>query len=69
MIAGHGPFSHVFEHLLIKDLEKTHEDITSWIIEKSEVGDKLSKMGYNPKEVAGLQLENCINQTKHFLTK
>jgi uncharacterized protein len=28
---GHGPFSHVFEHLLIKDLEKTHEDITSWL--------------------------------------
>ena len=51
--AGHGPFSHVFEQLLIKDLEKTHEDITSWIIEKSEVGDKLSKMGYKPKEVAG----------------
>ncbi len=51
---GHGPFSHVFEHLLIKDLDKTHEDITSWIIEKSEVGDKLSKMGYNPKEVAEL---------------
>ena len=43
--AGHGPFSHVFEHLLIADLEKTHEDITSWIIEKSEVGDKLTKMG------------------------
>ena len=49
MTAGHGPFSHVFEQLLIKDLEKTHEDITSWIIEKSEVGDKLSKMGYKPQ--------------------
>src|SRR4030042_6381360 len=24
---GHGPFSHVFEHLLIKDLDKTHEDM------------------------------------------
>ncbi len=34
---GHGPFSHVFEQLLIKDLDKTHEDITSWIIEKSEL--------------------------------
>ena len=51
---GHGPFSHVFEQLLIKDLEKTHEDITSWLILKSEVGDKLSKMGYNPEEVASL---------------
>jgi len=49
---GHGPFSHVFEQLLLKQLEKTHEDITSWIIEKSEVGDKLSQMGYKPKDVS-----------------
>jgi HD superfamily phosphohydrolase len=30
---GHDPFSHIFEQLLIRDLEKTHEDSTSWIIE------------------------------------
>jgi len=64
---GHGPFSHVFEHLLIKDLEKTHEDITSWIIEKSEVGDKLSKMGYNPKEVGGLAVGKLHKPGKAFL--
>src|SRR5512136_1899195 len=28
---GHGPFSHVFEQLLVKQ-DKTHKDITSWII-------------------------------------
>ena len=39
---GHGPFSHVFEQLLIRDLDRTHEDITSWLIEKSEVSDKLA---------------------------
>ena len=49
---GHGPFSHVFEHLLIKYLDKTHEDMTSWIIEKSEIAEKLDKIGYEPKEVA-----------------
>ena len=65
--AGHGPFSHVFEHLLIKDLEKTHEDITSWIIEKSEVGDKLSKMGFNPKEVAGLAVGKLHKKDRAFL--
>jgi uncharacterized protein len=64
---GHGPFSHVFEHLLIKDLEKTHEDITSWIIEKSEIGDKLSKMGYNPKEVAGLAVGKLHKKNRAFL--
>ena len=64
---GHGPFSHVFEHLLIKDLEKTHEDITSWIIEKSEVGDKLSKMGYKPKEVGALAVGKLGKKDRAFL--
>jgi len=66
---GHGPFSHVFEHLLIKDLEKTHEDITSWIIEKSEVGDKLSKMGFNAKEVAGLAVGKLHKKNRAFLNQ
>jgi HD superfamily phosphohydrolase len=64
---GHGPFSHVFEQLLIKDLEKTHEDITAWIIEKSEVGDKLSKMGYKPREAAGLAVGRLHKPGKAFL--
>jgi uncharacterized protein len=64
---GHGPFSHVFEQLLIKDLDKTHEDITSWIVEKSEVGDKLSKMGYNPKEVARLAVGKLHRKDRAFL--
>ncbi len=66
---GHGPFSHVFEHLLIKDLEKTHEDITSWIIENSEVGDKLSKMGFNAKEVAGLAVGKLHKKDRAFLNQ
>jgi HD superfamily phosphohydrolase len=65
--AGHGPFSHVFEHLLIKDLEKTHEDITTWIIEKSEIGDKLSKMGFNPKEVGALAVGKLHKKDHAFL--
>jgi HD superfamily phosphohydrolase len=64
---GHGPFSHVFEHLLIKDLDKTHEDITSWIVEKSEVADDLSKMGYTPKEVAGLAVGKLHKKNRAFL--
>jgi HD superfamily phosphohydrolase len=64
---GHGPFSHVFEHLLIKDLEKTHEDITSWIIEKSEVGEKLMKMGFNSKEVADLAVGKLHKKDRAFL--
>jgi len=64
---GHGPFSHVFEHLLIKDLDKTHEDLTSWIIEKSEVADKLSQMGYNPQEVGKLAVGKLHKPGKAFL--
>ena len=64
---GHGPFSHVFEHLLLKDLQKTHEDITSWIIEKSEIADKLSKIGYNPVDVGKLAVGKAHKAGKAFL--
>ncbi len=64
---GHGPFSHVFEHLLQKELHKTHEDMTSWLVEKSEVADKLSKMGYNPKEIATLAVGKLHRKDRAFL--
>jgi HD superfamily phosphohydrolase len=64
---GHGPFSHVFEHLLIRDLEKTHEDITSWIIEKSELSATIAKMGYKPEEVAKLAVGKLHKPSKAFL--
>ncbi len=64
---GHGPFSHVFEHLLIKDLDKTHEDITTWLVEKSEVGDKLGKMGYSATEISKLAVGKLHKPGKAFL--
>jgi HD superfamily phosphohydrolase len=64
---GHGPFSHVFEQLLIKDLDKTHEDITSWIIEKSELGDKLNKMGFQPEEISKLAVGKLRKPGRAFL--
>jgi HD superfamily phosphohydrolase len=64
---GHGPFSHVFEQLLIRDLEQTHEDITSWIIEKGEVSDTIAKMGYKPKEVGKLAVGKLHKPGKAFL--
>jgi HD superfamily phosphohydrolase len=63
---GHGPFSHVFEQLLIRDLEKTHEDITSWIIAKSEIGDKIARIGYNTEEVAKLAVGKLHKPGKAF---
>lgn len=51
---GHGPFSHVFEPLLIRNLEKTHEDLTTWIVEESELADVIQKEGYDPHVVGRL---------------
>jgi HD superfamily phosphohydrolase len=53
---GHGPFSHVFEHLLAKFLNKTHEDINVWIVQKSELKDIIKKIGYKVDEVAKLSV-------------
>jgi len=64
---GHGPFSHVFEHLLVRDLNRTHEDITSWLIEKSEVADKLGKMGYKPEEISKLAVGKLHKPGRAFL--
>ena len=63
---GHGPFSHVFEQLLIKDLDKTHEDMTSWIIAESETNDKIAKMGFKPEEVAKLAVGKLRKPGKAF---
>jgi len=53
---GHGPFSHVFEHLLVKFLKKTHEDINVWIVQKSELRDVIKKLGFNVDDVAKLSV-------------
>jgi len=53
---GHGPFSHIFEHLLVKFLKKTHEDINVWIVQKSELKDIIKKLGFNVDDVAKLSV-------------
>jgi len=64
---GHGPFSHVFEHLLVKFLNKTHEDITQWIIQKSELHDTISELGYSPDRVAKLAVGDLRRHGKAFM--
>ncbi len=64
---GHGPFSHVFEHLLDKELGKTHEDITLWLIKTSELKDLLKRNGYNPEEVEKLAIGKLHKPKKAFL--
>jgi HD superfamily phosphohydrolase len=64
---GHGPFSHVFEHLLVKFLNKTHEDMTRWIIQKSELRDIISGVGYDPDAIGKLAVGELRRQGKAFL--
>ena len=64
---GHGPFSHVFEYLLTKNLDKTHEDLTTWIIQKSELSDIIKKAGYSPQEIGELAVGKLHKPKKAFL--
>lgn len=63
---GHGPFSHVFEQLLIRDLEMTHEDVTSWLVAKSEIGDKITEIGFQKEDVAKLAVGKLHKPCKAF---
>ncbi|MGD2066097.1 MAG: HD domain-containing protein [Candidatus Bathyarchaeota archaeon] len=64
---GHGPFSHVFEHLLVKFLKKTHEDMTQWIIQESELHDIINRLGIDPDAVAKLAVGELRKPGKAFL--
>jgi HD superfamily phosphohydrolase len=64
---GHGPFSHIFEHLLVKFLAKTHEDLTEWVIRKSELADIINKNGYDPNVIAKLAIGRLHKPGKAFL--
>src|SRR4030066_928010 len=63
---GRGPFSHVFEHLLEKFLSKTHEDISVWIVQESDLKDVIGKFGYDPKVVAKLSVVWLHQPGKEF---
>lgn len=51
---GHGPFSHVFEEVLIEKRGMNHEDVTEWMILKSELGDLLEADGISKKRIGDL---------------
>jgi HD superfamily phosphohydrolase len=64
---GHGPFSHVFEHLLVKFLNKTHENMTAWIIRESELQDIITELGYDPDVVGKLAVGEMRSHGKAFI--
>jgi HD superfamily phosphohydrolase len=58
---GHGPFSHTFEHILHRYRKTTHEDMTTWLIKTSEIGDTLTKHGINKNQMASLAVGKVSN--------
>lgn len=59
---GHGPFSHLFEEVLQKRKKISHEEIGKKIILQTEIGDLLSKSGFNKKFLAELAFGNSKHQ-------
>ncbi|KPV63922.1 MAG: HD domain protein [Candidatus Bathyarchaeota archaeon BA2] len=64
---GHGPFSHIFEHILTKFLKKTHEDMTTWVIQESELSDLINGLGYNPEVIGKLAVGKLHKPGKAFI--
>ena len=56
---GHGPFSHLFEEVLQRK-NQSHEEVGKQIILKSEIGDIISKSGYDKKLIHNL----AVGQSK-----
>jgi hypothetical protein len=54
---GHGPFSHLFEEI-IQEKKFSHEDYGKEIILKSEIGDVLSKNGFDKKLITRIAFGN-----------
>ena len=55
---GHGPFSHLFEEVLQKTKKISHEKIGEKLILKSEIGDLISKNGFNKLFISKLAFGN-----------
>jgi len=51
---GHGPFSHLFEEIMQEKKKVSHEEIGRKIILKTEIGDLLSKSGYDKNFISKL---------------
>lgn len=55
---GHGPFSHLFEEVLVEKTAINHEDITRLVISKTEVKDILGEYGFSSKAMSAFAVGN-----------
>jgi HD superfamily phosphohydrolase len=66
---GHSPFSHLFEPTIRQVLGKTHEDLGTWIITKSDLSDTLRKEGIDPEEMGKLAVGLLKDGEKPFMNQ
>lgn len=66
---GHGPFSHMYEEVLDKHRDMTHEDIGQWLIRETELKDILGKYGYSTEELSKLAVGRLEGREKPFLSQ
>jgi HD superfamily phosphohydrolase len=66
---GHGPFAHIYEEVLHKYREMTHEDIAQWLIRESELREVLLRHGFAPDEIAQLAVGRLETGEKGFLNQ
>lgn len=65
---GHGPFSHIFEEILAKQ-NKNHEDITTWLVQKTELADILEQGGLDSNEMSRLAIGKLQKKNREFLNQ
>jgi len=63
---GHGPFSHVFEPLMIRYLGKTHEDMVPWLVNETEIAAKLEKAGFNSRDIGLLAVGRLKDKKRPY---
>jgi hypothetical protein len=49
---GHGPFSHLFEEVLVAKTTISHEDISQLVVSKTQVADILEEYGFSPRKMS-----------------
>ena len=64
---GHAPFSHLFEPLLLKYMNRNHEETSRWIIADSTLGDVIHSQGFDAKDLSGLAVGRPSKLDKSFL--
>src|SRR5881409_403167 len=64
---GHGPFSHVFEPLMVRHLKKTHEDFVPWLVNETEIKDKLANAGFDAQKLGLLAVGRLRDRRRPYL--